>query len=418
MRDLLTTAHADLPASGHRQLVTLPGIGAATAAVLTAKIVDIERFATPDHLVGYLGIFPAENSSGVDKQGNPLPPGTLRMSQKGNDLARGYLWNAARAAISFNPAVRALHRRLRAKGKRGDMAIGHCMRKLLHLVFALGNTDRPFDKQHYPWEQPSDTPVSVPTPAQPTAAPANEKAAGHTREVPAKQVVTTATPSVEPAPAPVNPTPAAMPPAPPRIDYPFLRRQLTLEQVLRHLNLLDQLHGSSQQRRGPCPIHAHATDRQHTFSVHLGKNVFQCFQADCAAKRQRPRLLALVAPPTALRCRPEPRRHLPFATQQRRGTRKMNPYMQPRRERRNECRHHGRQHLTFNGTSFLAPLPASGPSSDVRVWRDGALTTGENATRFAPSTLMRLKKKLSQDGPAPGTYYVMFPIPTWQSFLP
>jgi DNA primase len=27
---------------------------------------------------------------------------------------------------------------------------------------------------------------------------------------------------------------------------------------------------------------ANPTDRDHTFSVHLGKNVFQCFQADCA----------------------------------------------------------------------------------------------------------------------------------------
>jgi transposase len=284
MRDLLTTAHADLPVSGHRQVVTIPGIGAATAAVLTAKIVDIARFDTPDHLVGYFGIFPAENSSGVDKQGHPLPAGTLRMSHKGNDLARGYLWNAARAAITFNPAVRALYRRLRAKGKRGDVAIGHCMRKLLHLVFALWTTDRPFDKEHYPWEQPSDTSASVPTPPQPAPAPVNEKAAGHTRDVPAKQVVTTATPSVAPAPAPVNPTPAPTTPARPRIDYAFLRRQVTLEQVLRHLNLFDQLHGSGQQRRGPCPLHGQATDRQHTFSVHLGKNVFQCFKADCAAQ--------------------------------------------------------------------------------------------------------------------------------------
>ena len=59
--------------------------------------------------------------------------------------------------------------------------------------------------------------------------------------------------------------------------YAFLRRQVTLEQVLRHLNLLDQLHGSGQQRRGPCPIHGHATDRHHTFSVHLGKNVFDVY---------------------------------------------------------------------------------------------------------------------------------------------
>ena len=78
--------------------------------------------------------------------------------------------------------------------------------------------------------------------------------------------------------------PAATAPARPRVDYAFLRRQVTLEQVLRHLSLLDSLHGSGQQRRGPCPIHGHATDRHHTFSVHLGKNVFQCFKADCAAQ--------------------------------------------------------------------------------------------------------------------------------------
>src|SRR5207253_767115 len=41
MRELLIAAHADLPASGHLQVATIPGIGDATAAVLTAKIVDI-----------------------------------------------------------------------------------------------------------------------------------------------------------------------------------------------------------------------------------------------------------------------------------------------------------------------------------------------------------------------------------------
>src|SRR5262249_12902692 len=56
MRNLLTVAFADLPPSGHRQLVTIPGIGEATAAVLVAKIVDIDRFETPDDLVGYFGV--------------------------------------------------------------------------------------------------------------------------------------------------------------------------------------------------------------------------------------------------------------------------------------------------------------------------------------------------------------------------
>ena len=79
LRQLLTAAFADLPRSPHVQVVTIPGIGEATAAVLVAKIVDINRFATPYKLVNYFGVFPEENRSGVDKNGKPLPPGTMHM---------------------------------------------------------------------------------------------------------------------------------------------------------------------------------------------------------------------------------------------------------------------------------------------------------------------------------------------------
>src|SRR5205085_2022966 len=87
---------------------------------------------------------PEENSSGVDKFGRPVPPGTRVMSRKGNDLVRRCLWNAAKTAILHNPAIRSLYARQRAAGKRGDVALGHCMRKLLHLVFAVWKTDQPF----------------------------------------------------------------------------------------------------------------------------------------------------------------------------------------------------------------------------------------------------------------------------------
>ena len=74
MRTLLTKAFAELPASPHVQVVTIPGIGAATAAVLVAKIVDIDRFATPDQVVGYFGVFPQEDRSGVQPAGQPFAP--------------------------------------------------------------------------------------------------------------------------------------------------------------------------------------------------------------------------------------------------------------------------------------------------------------------------------------------------------
>jgi DNA primase len=37
------------------------------------------------------------------------------------------------------------------------------------------------------------------------------------------------------------------------------------------------------QRRGPCPLHAAHDPRNRSFSVHLGKGVFQCFHPPCGA---------------------------------------------------------------------------------------------------------------------------------------
>ncbi len=278
LRKQLVAAYRALPPTGHRHLTTIPGIGAATAAVLVAHIGTIDRFATPEHLVNYFGVFPEAHTSGVDKDGRPRPAGAGHMSRKGNDHVRAYLWLAAQTAIRCNPAVRALYRRQRARGKRGDVALGHCMRKLLHLVFAVWKTDRPFDPEHFPWEATE-------------AGPADERAVGHTPgQDPAEQVVTTAAANVAPAAPAVNRPAApaapasARPPARARgeIDFAALRRQVSLEQVLRHLGLWEGLTGHPPQMRGRCPFHA-GDRRTRPFSVHLGKGVYRCFDASCQA---------------------------------------------------------------------------------------------------------------------------------------
>jgi len=285
LRRLLITAFADLPASPHLQVLTIPGIGEATAAALVAKIGDIDRFATADHLVSYFGVFPEESSSGVDKHGKPLPAGTLVMSRKGNDLVRFYLWNAARSGIQCNPAIRALYRRLRSRGKRGDVAMGHCMRKLLHLVYAVWKTNRPFDEKHFPWEGASDNQSSPSTPpAGDAAVSTDEKAVGHKRDLPAEQVVTTATPTVDLPPRRVKPAPHRATDRRPKVDFEYLRNQLTMQRVLERLGIFTAMRGRGQQRRGPCPVHSQPGGMDRTFSVHLGKNICQCFHSECALK--------------------------------------------------------------------------------------------------------------------------------------
>lgn len=271
----LLSAFRGLSPSGHIQVETIPGIGPMTAAVLVSKIIRIERFAAPENLVGYFGVFPELNTSGVDRAGKPVLPGTQKMSAKGCDLVRRYLWNAAKSAVRHNPAVRELYARLVANGSRGDVALGHCMRKLLHQVFAVWSSNQPFDEQLARGSK--SAPLTTGDSVAPPAPQATEKAAGHTRGASPRPetVVTTAPVSVEASVSTVKLQPAS-------VDYAFLREQVTMQQVLAHIGHLQLLRGSGTQRRGPCPLHGSTgSGKDRTFSVNLSKNVFKCFHPGC-----------------------------------------------------------------------------------------------------------------------------------------
>jgi transposase len=268
LEGLLVTAYRALPVANH--LDGIKGIGPVTAAVLTAFILDIGRFATAGKLVAYFGALPVEASSGVDRDGQPRASRRYVMSRRGNDLVRRYLWMAALSALQHNPAVRALYRRVAAKhpGHKA-VAIGHCMRKLLHLVFAVWKSGRPFDPGHYRWEGPACG-------AEAGAAEAgrgSEQAAGHKPgSVPAEEVVTAA-----------RADKVAQPPAAGEgtySDFAHIKQQLPMEKVLAHLGLASRLRGGGGQRRCACPIHR-GDRRGRTFSVNLKDNVFSCFDTRC-----------------------------------------------------------------------------------------------------------------------------------------
>jgi len=277
LENLLVSAYQALPHANH--LATIPGIGNVTAAVLTAFLLDVDRFATPNNLVAYLGVLPIEVSSGVDRDGQARAPRRYVMSRRGNDLVRRYLWMAALSAIRCNPAVRPLYARVVAKHPQEKaIAVGHAMRKLLHLVFAVWKTGKPFDPQHYPWptpahvegEDPGNTPGSAPRDPARSAA---EQAAGHKPDVvPARSVVTAACPD--------NLAEAASVGEGLFIDFAHLKRQLSLTAVLDHLGLTARLRGRGPQRRGACPLHR-GDARGRTFSVNLEENVFHCFDKRC-----------------------------------------------------------------------------------------------------------------------------------------
>jgi hypothetical protein len=184
---------------------------------------------------------------------------------------------AALSAVRCNPAVRALYRRVVSKHpQRKAIAIGHAMRKLLHRVFALWKSDKPFNAGHYPWEGPPQTPgAAQPAHTDGPAGPAatKDQAAGHKPAVaPAQQVVTAACEATVVAGQPVGEDSF--------IDFAHLKGQLSLARLLAHLGLVARLRGSGPQRRCACPIHR-SDGRGRTFSVNLEDNVFHCFDSRC-----------------------------------------------------------------------------------------------------------------------------------------
>jgi CHC2-type zinc finger protein len=195
------------------------------------------------------------------------------MSSRGNDLVRRYLWMAALSAVRFNPAVRPLYARVVAKHPdQKAIAIGHAMRKLLHLAFAIWKTKKPFDRNFYPWDAPAH--IAREDKHEPTAA--QDQAAGLKESAkPVWKEVTAACESSLPHDA--EPGQDAF------VDFAHVKAQLPIARVLEHLNLTRKLHGAGAQKRCACPIHR-PDSRGRTFSVNLDDNVFQCFGASCQKK--------------------------------------------------------------------------------------------------------------------------------------
>ncbi len=79
-----------------RRLRTIPGVGPAIVATLIAEIGDIRRFSDFDKLVAYVGVHPAERSSG--EKGKD-PETSWHMAKTGNTYLRTALYRMAVVGI-------------------------------------------------------------------------------------------------------------------------------------------------------------------------------------------------------------------------------------------------------------------------------------------------------------------------------
>lgn len=119
-------------------LVSIKGISDLTASRLMAELGDIHRFGDVRAVVAFVGLNPALRQSGAWR-------GHVRISKIGSTVLRAALYMPAVVAMQYNPAIRAMAERLRARGKPGKVIVVAAMRKLLHIAYGVLKSGRAFD---------------------------------------------------------------------------------------------------------------------------------------------------------------------------------------------------------------------------------------------------------------------------------
>ena len=130
--------HPDLKHK-HDLLNSIPGVGPVTIEAILSEINAFEGFETIEQVVAYMGLSPKEHTSGSSVKGRSA------ICKIGNARLRKALYMPALSAIIHNPIVRALYLRMKAKSKNGMVIACACMKKLVHLIYGVIKTDKPFD---------------------------------------------------------------------------------------------------------------------------------------------------------------------------------------------------------------------------------------------------------------------------------
>jgi transposase len=122
-------------------LVSIPGIGKHTAAVLLAELPDIEMFASNKQVTAFAGLTPKQLQSGQMKR-------TSGIYKLGSKRLRTALYFPAITGKTHNPILTKMAERLASRGITGLSAIAALMRKLLQLAYGVLKSQRPFDPNY------------------------------------------------------------------------------------------------------------------------------------------------------------------------------------------------------------------------------------------------------------------------------
>lgn len=127
--------------SKYRLMLSIKGIASLSAVLILGELAVLAHDLTARQWVAFAGLDPRKCQSGTSVHKRP------HISKAGNKYLRRALYMPALVAIQRDPGFQAFYQRLKARGKLPLQAIVAAMRKLLHAIFGVISTQRPFDSR-------------------------------------------------------------------------------------------------------------------------------------------------------------------------------------------------------------------------------------------------------------------------------
>lgn len=121
-------------------ILSIPGMGIHSAAVILAEIGDFPNFDSPDKILAYAGCSPSTYQSGK------LTNCYAHMEKRGSRYLRYALYNAAKYVCYWNPVFAEYLAKKRAEGKHYNVALSHATKKLVRLMYAMEKSGQPYNR--------------------------------------------------------------------------------------------------------------------------------------------------------------------------------------------------------------------------------------------------------------------------------
>ena len=119
-------------------ILTIPGIGELTAAVILSEYGDINKFESPAQMLSFAGLEPGYYQSGQAEHGG-------HMVKHGSSHLRYALMNACLPLITYEPVFAEYYAKKRAEGKPHRVALTHVAKKLLRIIYTLQTKNITYD---------------------------------------------------------------------------------------------------------------------------------------------------------------------------------------------------------------------------------------------------------------------------------